>query len=119
MRTIHQRPVMALGLVAAAALAGAVGCEEKKTPPPPAPKTTSAVPAIPGVSPDATKAIGDAAADARTKMVTALESGLNAAKTKIDELAKKTDAAAADKKPEMQAALDKLKADYAVAEKEL
>ena len=112
-----------IALVTAVSLLSLAACEKKNTPPAnPAPATTgSAAPTVPGTTgtapalPDA----GGMLADAKNKMVSGIESGLASAKTKLDEWTAKASTAADDKKPEMQAALDKLKGSYSELTKNL
>lgn len=105
-------------VIAAAGLLAAAGCEKKTTPPPnPAPKTTTTTPstttpALPTAPTVDTSSLGALAGEAKDKAVAAFESGMASAKTKLDEWTTKASAAAEDKKPEMNAALDKLKSSY-------
>jgi hypothetical protein len=106
---------MAVSLLALAA------CEEKKSPPAnPAPtKTGSATPDIPGVSPETNKKISDMAAVAKDKAVAGYQATVDEAKKQIDAWTTKLNDAPADKKPEMQSALDKAKAGWEDATKKL
>jgi hypothetical protein len=106
-------------MVGVAAVMGA--CEKKSPPPPPAaPKATSSAPAprgsdapaIPGVSPGTSQRIADAASEAKSKLVNSLEAGISEATTRLNELEAKVKTASEEKKPEMQAALDRMRAKY-------
>jgi len=106
-----------IAVITVAALLTAVGCEKKTTPTPVTPpKTTSTTtPSMPSLPADASTMLGDA----KDKMVSGIESGLATAKTKLDEWSAKASAAADDKKPEMQSAVDKMKGSYAELTKNL
>jgi hypothetical protein len=112
--------------VTVAALLTAVGCEKKTTPTPVTPpkttgSTTPAVPTTDGTTPamPAMPSTGSMLGDAKDKMVSGIESGLATAKTKLDEWSTKASAAAADKKPEMESAVNKMKGSYAELTKNL
>lgn len=81
------------------------------------PKTTT--PSIPGLSADTTQAIKDMAGNAKDKVVSAMQSGLDTVKGQIAELTEKVKAAPADKQPAAQSALDKIKTQYDAVSKNL
>ena len=75
------------------------GCEEKSPS-----STTSTVPG--------SKTASDMATEAKNKVVSTIQSGLDTAKTQIDSLAAKVSGASEDQKPALQSTVDDLRAKY-------
>jgi len=122
------RRTTALTLLAAPLCLLALGCEDKKPAPPmnkaPAPTTPTAPTSsgglsVPGLSPDTTKAMTSMANDAKAKVASGLQSGLDAVKTQLDSFASRITQAPADKQPAMTAALGDVQSKFTGVSKQI
>jgi hypothetical protein len=95
-------------VLSAVSLIAVAGCEEKKS-----------TPVVPKTVTDATKAVTNAASDAKDKLVSGFQKAMDEGKSQLDSWANKLKDAPADKKPAMQSAYENAQAKWNEAQGKL